>query len=459
METQHTSTFESVQLNTVSTNNQKSITAICCLALLFLSTYWHNANAAWVDITPTTLPIGEQVIRLYIDPNNPTNLYATTTSAAVFKSTDSGTNWSLINTTSGLPVTDLAFDPITSDTIYAAFATTDPLTADRTGAIYISQDGGITWADMNANLPIWSSKLGKLNSLVIHPSTSSTMYVGNKGGFIYKSINSGTSWSTILTGDSFGSFYVRDGYNLAIDPFTPTTIYAADTKDNYLVKSIDGGVNWNYLFWTYGPGFLFDQINPNIFYVFGDNIQKTTDGGGSWSQLYALSTISLALHPLDSNRLYISRFGGLYQSTDAGINWNILDSTLSGKLVVDSSGTLFVISSDKIYKEADTDGDGVGDIIDINDDNDSYEDTVDNCILVANDQTDTDGDNYGNACDSDFNNDGIVNSQDIGLFKNNFFTTGAQQTDLNNDSIVNSLDLGLFKQRIFTAPGPSGLMP
>lgn len=102
---------------------------------------------------------------------------------------------------------------------------------------------------------------------------------------------------------------------------------------------------------------------------------------------------------------------------------------------------------------------GSGLIVDTNDDNDGYNDTVDNCTLVSNNQLDTDGDGYGNACDSDFNNDGIVNSLDIGPFKTAFFNIGSQQTDINGDNIVNSLDLGLFKQQFSAAPGPSGLVP
>lgn len=80
----------------------------------------------------------------------------------------------------------------------------------------------------------------------------------------------------------------------------------------------------------------------------------------------------------------------------------------------------------------------------------------DNCTNVANaDQQDTDADGYGNACDADFNNDNIVNSLDLGLFKQMFFSSGDVMADLNADGIVNSLDIGLFKSKFFQAPGPS----
>ncbi|MEO1576476.1 MAG: dockerin type I domain-containing protein, partial [Pseudomonadota bacterium] len=67
-----------------------------------------------------------------------------------------------------------------------------------------------------------------------------------------------------------------------------------------------------------------------------------------------------------------------------------------------------------------------------------------------------DADGYGNACDADFNNDCVVNVLDLGVFRQNFFTT-APEFDLNNDGVVNATDLGRLRQLFFLAPGPSGL--
>ena len=84
----------------------------------------------------------------------------------------------------------------------------------------------------------------------------------------------------------------------------------------------------------------------------------------------------------------------------------------------------------------DNDLDGQGDLCDINDDNDSWDDTVDNCPLIANDpqtnsdadshgdvcdncpmvvnegQLDTDGDTFGDLCDSDDDDDGYPDGSD-----------------------------------------------
>ncbi len=61
----------------------------------------------------------------------------------------------------------------------------------------------------------------------------------------------------------------------------------------------------------------------------------------------------------------------------------------------------------------DTDGDGVADCVDTDDDNDGIADGKDNCPLDKNpDQLDTDGDGKGNACDEDDDNDGDPDETD-----------------------------------------------
>ena len=64
--------------------------------------------------------------------------------------------------------------------------------------------------------------------------------------------------------------------------------------------------------------------------------------------------------------------------------------------------------------ETDTDGDGVGDACDPDDDNDGVLDIQDNCPVTGNaDQLNTDGDGMGNACDPDDDNDGFSDTDEI----------------------------------------------
>lgn len=63
--------------------------------------------------------------------------------------------------------------------------------------------------------------------------------------------------------------------------------------------------------------------------------------------------------------------------------------------------------------QADSDGDGYGDVCDLDNDNDGVPDTDDNCPFDANSsQDDFDGDGVGDICDHDFDGDGVIDSGD-----------------------------------------------
>ncbi len=84
----------------------------------------------------------------------------------------------------------------------------------------------------------------------------------------------------------------------------------------------------------------------------------------------------------------------------------------------------------------DTDGDGLGNVCDSDDDNDGVADGSDNCPLISNaNQLDTDGDGLGNACDPDDDNDGVADGSD-----NCPTVTNASQADADGDGIGDACD-------------------
>ena len=134
----------------------------------------------WID---TQVGIG-CVSAIVIDPQNPSMVYAGSSSHGVYKSTDGGTTWNAVN--SGLP--SILLD------------------------VYVS-------------------------TLAVDPKNAGTLYAGSREG-LFKSTDGGTSWSkTGLTAEP---------YALVIDPRNMGSVYAATPAG--LFKSTDGGASWRNLF-------------------------------------------------------------------------------------------------------------------------------------------------------------------------------------------------------------------
>jgi Ca2+-binding RTX toxin-like protein len=92
-------------------------------------------------------------------------------------------------------------------------------------------------------------------------------------------------------------------------------------------------------------------------------------------------------------------------------------------------------------------------------DGDGIDDSADNALGVANpDQRDTDGDGYGNVVDADLNQDLMVDLIDLSLFEEAFGTESAD-ADFNGDGAVDLFDLSMLDALFGQAPGPSALHP
>src|SRR5919198_996515 len=188
---------------------------------------------AGVNVWTTNGPEGGEVwgiLALAVDPQNPAIVYAGTSSAGVFKSTDGGGTWSAVNTglinksPSSYEVRALAVDPQTPTIVYA-----------RTkSGLFKSTDGGAQW----------SLVLGYVvSAVVIDPQTPTTLYAGSDSGGVYRSIDGGANWSFIGSTNPFYPYGYAPVAALAVDPQTPTTLYAG--TGSAVFRSTDGGTTWS----------------------------------------------------------------------------------------------------------------------------------------------------------------------------------------------------------------------
>ncbi|HET6314787.1 MAG TPA: hypothetical protein VFH60_13205, partial [Chloroflexia bacterium] len=156
---------------------------------------------------------------------------------------------------------------------------------------------------------------GRINSIAIHPTITSTVYLGVSNGGVWKTTTCctlNTQWYPTTDDPSIGTQTIDE---VTLDPNNPDIVYAA-TGDfratgaargsNGILKSTDAGASWTVLGQSVFPPFRNGPFGP------GQPI------GGS-SQYQAVSAIKV--DPNNSNTLIAGTKYGFYMSYDAGTNW------------------------------------------------------------------------------------------------------------------------------------------
>jgi hypothetical protein len=236
---------------------------------------------------------------------------------------------------------------------------------------------------------------GRLTDIEMHPSDMETIYAAAASGGVFKSINTGESWTPIF--DDALSLSVGD---IAIAPSDPQIIYVGTGEANGgggsqtydgvgIYKSSNGGNNWIHCGLEESRNIgrmVIHPQNPDIVYVaamgnlFSNNsergIYKTMDGGLTWQNVLYVSDstggIDVAIHPDNPDTVYAAMwervrrpnrksYGGLtcgiYRTINGGLDWTELTNGLPspgtniGRIGIDISlsdpNTLYAIYADK----------------------------------------------------------------------------------------------------------------
>ncbi len=180
-----------------------------------------------------------------------------------------------------------------------------------TGASLTAQSGtaptvdpmlqSLRWRNIgNANL------IGRISSVDALESDWSHVVVGSASGGVWKSVNGGTSWTTIF--DNYGSASIGD---VRINQQNPQIIWV-------------------------GTG---EECGRNSA-AWGDGIYKSTDGGATFTNVGlkdSYNIAKIALHPKNQDLVYVAAIGniytgggsrGVFKTIDGGKNWTKLTEGL-----------------------------------------------------------------------------------------------------------------------------------
>jgi photosystem II stability/assembly factor-like uncharacterized protein len=174
---------------------------------------------------------------------------------------------------------------------------------------------------------------GRVRSILIHPTTPSTMWVGSVAGGVWKTLNGGASWFPL---DDFMANLAISC--MAMDPTNPDVIYAGTgeglgagdgIQGAGIFKTTDGGATWTRLSSTATNLFNFVNrlaISPSVPQIIlaatSAGIFRSANGGTNWNRTFAGTIKDLAFDPSDTSKCIASGFGMVLFSTNGGMTWS-----------------------------------------------------------------------------------------------------------------------------------------
>ena len=259
----------------------------------------------------------------------------------VWKTEDAGKTWKSAGLKKSRHVPRIRIHPDNPDILYAAvLGNIYKPTRDR--GIYKSTDGGTTWR----NTLFVNEQAGAVD-LVMDPNNPRILYTstwrakrtpyslssGGDGSALWKSTDSGETWSEISKNEGFPTDTLGI-IGVTVSPKNSERVWAIveQKEKGGLYRSEDGGKKWTQVnserklrqrAWYYTRLYA-DTEDEDIVYVLNVRYHKSTDGGKSFNTFNAPhgDHHDLWIAPENSKRMIIGDDGGAQISYDGGETWS-----------------------------------------------------------------------------------------------------------------------------------------
>jgi photosystem II stability/assembly factor-like uncharacterized protein len=300
-----------------------------------------DAGTNWTCIS-LALDFGSGVTAVEVQNSNPNTLFAGG-NKGIFRSLDGGTTWINVLPNSNFGVNEIFINPGNSNLVFAA--------TDK--GLYKSTDGGLSWIQQYSDA-CYDIKANTANSAILY-------LVKHNGSTLncefLKSTDAGQNWVVQSSGWYTSTDPARNdgGARIAVTPADPNRVYAyliGESKPDDLgyigvYRSNDGGTTWTLpngpvggpyttthvnlaigtSTWLYHQGFyncalMASPLDPNLIFVGGLNVYKSTDGGATFTSVsgYVGGPLSMHVDNQDfrviGNETWITTDGGIYHSND-----------------------------------------------------------------------------------------------------------------------------------------------
>lgn len=205
---------------------------------------------------------------------------------------------------------------------------------------------------------------GRIADIAVHPTQTSTWYVAVGSGGLWKTTNSGTTWTPLF--DAQPSYSIG---TVVLDPNNPEIVWVG-TGENVsgrhvgwgdgVYKSMDGGATWQQMGLKYSEHIgriLIDPRNSEVVYVAAEGplwssggergLYKTKDGGKTWKLVLEIDPdtgiTDAEFDPSNPDVIYAAAYqrrrktwallgggpkSGIFKSMDSGESWRKMSKGL-----------------------------------------------------------------------------------------------------------------------------------
>jgi photosystem II stability/assembly factor-like uncharacterized protein len=257
-------------------------------------------SSTWQFIGPSLIPNGQtygtnlinvigRVSSIAIDPNDTKHLLVGAAGGGIWESSDAGANWApRTDQMPSLAIGAIAFDPANSKNVYAGSGEGNSYYNLGAG-VYKSSDGGTNWSVIAS-----ASLVGVgFYDLVIDPKNSNLAYAATTDGF-YKTTNGGSSWIQKRAAVCWDiSVHPNGGSNEMLVAFNDGLFVSTDAGNSFKRVALPSAPSGD---WT---RLAVDRVrtSPDVAYAFG----AVGTAPYLWRRSGAIWAKITALPPVDKN--------------------------------------------------------------------------------------------------------------------------------------------------------------
>jgi len=210
--------------------------------------------------------------------------------------------------------------------------------------------GSVSITYLTTNIPDYLESVSFTNA--------ATGFVGGHKGGIYKTVDSGKTWTPLNSTVSlpvYSLFFLNDQKGFAVGGRNFCT--SCDPAGSFILQTLNGGQTWEKV---YTPTDNIELrsvtfVNASTGFCTGDNvIIKTSDGGKTWNE-YSVSGLGGKMMQIaftDAQNGYAVSLDKIMKTTDGGVSWKVNNTRrYAGYMSISASGgALYVAGQGKMIK-------------------------------------------------------------------------------------------------------------